>query len=108
GARRQPVADVVLVVGGDALQPADGDGFGLTLAIAALLDPAAPARRFTRPIAGPSQNPGQDVGLPVDELRVRVASRGNEPNVFGNGSVGRAGPLAIDDFVKIVGLRDIR
>ena len=35
-------------------------------------------------------------------------ARSNQPDVFGYGSVGRAGPLAIDDFVKIVGLRDIR
>src|SRR5262249_24082757 len=32
---------------------------------------------------------------------------GDQPDVFGNRRVGRAGPLAIDDFVKIVRRRNI-
>ena len=108
GARGETVADVVLEVGGDALQTADCDGFRLALAVAALLDPAAAARRLARPITGAAENAREDVGFPVDEVGVRVAAGRDQPDVLGDGGVGRARPLAIDDFVEIVGLRDIR
>ena len=54
----------VLVVGGNALEPADGDRFGLALFArdaVILLDAPAPARRLARPVASTSQNPGKYV-----------------------------------------------
>jgi rhodanese-related sulfurtransferase len=105
---RQQVADVALVVGGDALQAADRDRL---LALAAVrrfvLDAAAPTRRFAGAVAGAPEDAGKDVRHPVDHVGLAVAAGGDQANVFGNGRVGRACPLAIDDFVEIVGDADI-
>ena len=96
---RQPRRDVFLVVGGDALQPADRDRL--------LLDAAAPAGRLARAVAGAPEDPGKHVGLPVDHVGVAVAARRDQPDVFGNRRVRGAGPLAIDDLMKIVRRRNI-
>ena len=48
GICRQPIGDVVLVIGGDALQAADRDGLAV--------DAAAAARRLARAIAGAAEN----------------------------------------------------
>ena len=66
-ARGRQRGDVVLVVGGDALQPADRDRL--------LLDPAAAAGRLAGPVAGAPEDPREDVGLPVDHIGVGVAAR---------------------------------
>ena len=109
GRLREAVADVFLVIGGDALQPADRHRLGPDpRGVAALFDAAAPARGLARPVTGAAENPGENVGLPVDEVGVAVASCGDQPDVFGNCGVGGARPLTIDDFVEIVGVRDIR
>ena len=104
--------DVFLEIGGDALQPADrhrlGLGFVLAMFRRTLLDAATAARGLARPIARAAENARKDVRLPVDEIRVAVAAGGDQPDVFGNGGMGRTGPLTIDDFVEIVGMRDIR
>ncbi len=91
----QPLGDVFLVVGGDALQPADRDRL--------LLDAPAPAGRLAGAVAGAPENPGKHVGLPVDHVGVAVAARRDQPDVFGNGRMRGARPLAIDDLVKVVG-----
>ena len=96
---RHAVLDVVLEVGGDALQAADRDrGF---------LDAAAAAGRLARTIAGASQNSGKHIRFPVDHVGVAVAPISNQADIFGNGRVRGTGPLAIDHFVKVVGRRDI-
>src|SRR6185436_7849908 len=96
---------VVLVVGGDALQAADGDRLGLGLL--RFLDSSSSARRLTRAVAGAAQDPGKDVRLPVDHVGVGVTPCCDHPDVFGDGGVGRTGPLAIDDLVKVVGVTDV-
>src|SRR6185437_4075900 len=73
-----------------------------------LLDATAPARRLARTVARAAENPRKYVRLPVDEIRVAVAASGDQPDIFGNGRVGRARPLAIDDLVEIVGVSDVR
>src|SRR5207247_10202315 len=85
-----------------------GDGFGLSLAVTALLDPAAAAGGLARAIAGAAENAGKDIGFPVDEVRIAVAPGGDQADVFGNRGMGGARPLAIDDLVEIVGIGDIR
>ena len=96
GARdlRQIGCDVAAIVGGDAFQAADRDRLGF--------DPAAPAGGLARAIAGAPENAREDVRPPVDHERVGVAARCDEPDVFGNRGMGRARPLAIDDFVEVV------
>ena len=96
---RHAMLDVILEVGGDALQAADRDRI--------FLDAAAAARRLARTIAGASQNSGKHVRFPIDHVGVAVAPLGNQPDVFGNGRVCGAGPLAIDHFVKVVRRRDV-
>ena len=96
---RHPVLDVVLEVGGDALQAADRNR--------CFLDAAAAARRLARTIAGASQNSGKHIRFPVDHIGVAITPLGNQTDVFGNWRVSGAGPLAIDHFVKVVWRRDI-
>ena len=97
--RRQEPADVVFVVGGDALQAADRHRLRL--------DPHAPARRLARTIARAPQNPGEHVRMPVHHVGVGVAAGRDQANVFRHRRVRRAGPLAIDDLVEIVRVADV-
>ncbi len=97
---RQAVLDVVLEVGADALQPADGHRL--------LVHPAATAGRFAGTIANAPQDAGKDIRAPVDHVGIRVAAGGNQADVLGNGGVGRAGPLTIHDLVEIVVAADVR
>src|SRR5262249_55484227 len=92
----------LLQVRGDSLQPADRDRLGLGEVL--VLDAAAPAGGLAGAIAGASQDSGENVRLPVDEIRVAVAAGGDSSDVFGNRCVGRTRPLAIDDFMKVIGL----
>ena len=71
------------------------------------LDPAAPAGGLAGPVAGAPEDAGEDIGFPVDEVGVGVAAGRDQADVLGDWGVGRAGPLAIDDFVKVVGIADI-
>ncbi len=52
------------MVGGDAFQAADGDGF--------VFDTAASAGGLARAVAGTTENSWEYVGLPVDHVRVGV------------------------------------
>ncbi len=96
---RHAMFDVVLEVGGNALQTADCNR--------RFLDAAATARRLTRTIAGASQNSGKHIRFPVDHIGVAITPVGDQTNVFGNWRVSGAGPLAIDDFMKVVWRRNI-
>ena len=98
--------EALFPVGGDALQSADRDRLGL--AAAAFLDATAPARRFAGTIAGAPEDSREHVRRPVDHVRVGIAPGRDQADVFGHRGVGRAGPLAIDDFVEVVGDRDVR
>ena len=90
---------VVAMIGGDALQAADRDRL--------CFDAAAAARRLARPVADAAENAGKDVRLTVDQVGVRELTLRDEPDVFGNVGVGRTGPLAIDDAVKVVRISGI-
>ena len=92
--RRHEGPDVLLVVGRHALEPADGHRL--------LLDPSATAGRLAGPVAGPPQDAGEDVRLPVDHVGVIVPAIGDQADVFRHGRVGRAGPLAVDYLVIVV------
>ena len=59
---RQPGRDVVLVVGGHALQAADRDRL--------VLDPPAPAGRLAGTVANAAQDAWKHVGLAVDDVGV--------------------------------------
>ena len=87
------------MIGGDALQTADRDRFGF--------DAAASARRLAGPIADAAENAGKDVRFTVDQIGLRELSLRDEPDVFGNVGMGRAGPLAIDDAMKVIRISGI-
>src|SRR6202035_354149 len=67
---RHAVLDVVLEIGGDALQPADRDR--------RFLDAAAAARGLARPIAGASENARKHVRSPIDHVGVAIAAFGDQ------------------------------
>ncbi len=97
---RQAASDVFLVVGGDALQAADGDGL--------VLDPSAPAGGLAGPVAGAPEDAGEDIGVPVHHIGVAVAAGGDQANVFRDRRMGWTGPLAVDNLVEIGGVGNVR
>src|SRR5690606_3331808 len=107
-ALRQPRPDVLLEVGGHALEPADRHRLGATPGDFRVLDATAPAGRFTGPVAGPAENAGENVGPPVDHVRIGVAPLRDQADVFGNWGVCRTCPLAIDDLVEVSWIANIR
>ena len=93
---RLPIASVV---GCNALEAADGNGF--------FIHPPAPAGRLAGPVADAAQDAGKDVAFTVDHVGIVETALGDQSYVFGNISMGRAAPLAIDDLMEIVGIRSI-
>ena len=100
GSLGQEMADLPFEVGGDPLEPADGYGF-------VTLQPPAPAGGLAGTIAGAAQDAGEDVGLPVEHVGVGVTPLGDQADVLRHVGVRRAGPLAIDDLVEVVGISGI-
>ena len=99
GARGSTARHVVAMIGGDALQAADRDRL--------CFDASAAARRLARAIADAAENAGKDVRLTVDQVGLRELSLRDEPDVFGNVGMGRAGPLAIDYAMIVVRISSI-
>ena len=97
---REIGADVVAQIGGHALETADGDGRAVNA--------TASAGGLAGAIAGSSQNAGKDVGLAVEQIRFRVPSLRDEPEVFRDVRVRGAGPLAVHYLVVVVGRAHIR
>jgi hypothetical protein len=99
GALGSSAGDVVPVVGGDALQPADRHRL--------LLDPAAAAGRLAGPVADAAQDAREHIGLAVHHVGLGELALGDQADVFGNIGVRRTGPLAIHDPMKIIRFRSI-
>src|SRR5665647_498202 len=95
----QPRGDVVLEIGGHALEPADRHRL--------VLDAHAPAGRLARTVAGAPENSRKHVRFPIDHVGVGIAARRDQPDIFRNGCVGWTGPLAIDHLVEIVRRSDV-
>ena len=91
--------NLVTVIGGDALQPADRDGLAVNA--------AAAARRFARAVARAPQNPGKNVGLPIEDIRIVEPALRDHPDVLRDVRVGRTGPLAIHDAVVVIRMTDV-
>src|ERR1041385_7829634 len=89
----QPVLDVVLVVGGDALEAADRHRL--------ILDAHAPAGRLAGAVAGAPEDPREHIGAPIDHVGVGVAAVRDQADVFGDRGVRRACPLAVHDLVEV-------
>lgn len=98
--RRHARRDVVLEVGGDALQAADRHRL--------FLDAAAPAGRLARSVAGAPEHARKHVGLPVDHVGVGIPPVCDQPDIFGNGCMRRAGILAVDHLVEVLRVGNVR
>src|SRR5499426_3744304 len=96
----QAGADVVLVVGRHALEPADRHRL--------VLHAYAAARWFARTVAGAPEDSREHVGFPVDHIGVAIAAFGDQPDILGNRRVRRTRPLAIHHLVEIVRARNVR
>src|ERR1700748_349354 len=94
----QPRGDVVFVDGGDSLETADRDRF--------VFDAHAPAGRLTGAVASASEDSRKHVRAPIDHVGVFVTPVRDQTDVFWNGRMRRARPLAIDDFMKVLWRRD--
>ena len=99
GGFRQAIPDVAFPVGGDAFEAADGDRL--------LLQAATPASGLARPVAGSSQNSWKDVRFPVDEIGAVMVAIRDAANVFGDRRMRRAGPLTVNHFVEVIGMRKV-
>ena len=71
-------------------------------------DAATPARWLARTIACATQDAGKDIAFPIHHVGVVETPLGDQTDVFGYGGMGRAGPLAIDDLVKVRRVRHVR
>ncbi len=96
---RQQGLDVLLPVGRDPLQPADGDRL--------LLEASPPAGGLARAVAGAAEDAGKDVRLPVDQIGAVMVALRDPADVFRDRRVSRAGPLAVDDLMVIVRIGDV-
>ena len=94
--------DVVLIVGGHALQAADCHRLLAAAGQVLVLHPATAARRFARAVAGAAQNSGEDVRLPVEHIGVGKAAMRDHPDIFRHWRMGGTGPLAIHNFMEVV------
>ena len=59
------------------------------------------SRRFAGAVASASKHARKNVGNPINHVGVAVSALTDHSNVLGNGGVGGASPLTIDDFVEI-------
>ncbi len=98
--------NVVLEVGGDALQPANCDRLRTRDLVFLNATPAAGG--FARAVASTSKDPGEDIRMPIDHVGIRVTPGGDQSDVFGHRGVGRTRPLTVHDAMKVVGTTDIR
>ena len=80
------------VVGADPFQAADRHCL--------LFHPAAAAGRFAGPVADPAKNTGEDIGMPVQQIRFIVALFADETDILRHLGMGRAGILTIYDLMK--------
>ena len=99
GNRRQQIGDFSSMIRRDALQTANRH----RLAVQA---PAA-ASGLARPVASAPQNRREDVRLPVQHIGLCVTAQCDQPDIFRHIGVRRTGPLAIDDFMKVVRISDV-
>src|ERR1700722_7644283 len=87
------------MVGGNSFEATDGHGL--------VFNPDASTRGFTGAIADATENSGEYIRRPIDHVSVGVAALGDEPGVLRDIRMRRTSPLAIYDFVKVIGVPSI-
>ena len=88
------------MVSRNALQSANGNRL--------FVKPGSSACWLAWTVTGSTENSRKNVGMTVDEVSVIDPSLGDKPNIFGHVGVSRTSPLAIHDFMEVVGILDIR
>ena len=88
------IDDFAPMVGGSSLQAADGDGL-------AVFEAAAAAGRLAGAIACASQNRGEHIRFAIEHVGVGETPLRDQADIFGDIRVGRARPLAVDNFMVI-------
>jgi hypothetical protein len=91
---RKSIPDVGFVVCGNSLESTDGHGL--------FFNAASTAGWLARAVTGSTQNPWENIGLPIDHISIRIALLSDKSDVFGNWSVSGAGPLTINYFMKVI------
>ena len=97
--QRETIRDVRFIVSGNSFQSTYGDRF--------FFDSSASARRLAGTIASASEDAGEYIRLSVDHIGIGIALLGYQAYVFGDRGVGGTGPLAVDYFMKVIGIGDI-
>ena len=87
------------MIGRNSFQSAYCDWLGDSL----VFDPATPASRFARSIADAPEDTRKHVRFPVEHIGIAEFALGDKAYVRRNVGMSGTCPLAIDDFVKIVG-----
>ena len=95
----QTVANVVFVVGRDSFQAANSHRL--------LLYACAPARWLAGAVARATENSRKDIRAPVDHVRVGIPAVCNQTDIFRDGRMCRASPLAVHHLVEVVRLRNV-
>ena len=87
------------MIGRNAFQSTNGDWL--------VFDTTASTCGLARTIANATEDAGKDVGFAVDEVRLAEVALSDQAYVFGYIRVCGAGPLTIDDAMKIVGIASL-
>ena len=85
--------DLALEISGYSLEPANCNWF--------CLDASAATRGLARPVTSSTQNTREDVGIPIDHIRVGISSSRNQADIFWDWRMRRTGILAIYNLMKI-------
>jgi hypothetical protein len=95
----QKSGDIVAQIGRDPLEAAYGHRL--------LLDATPPASRLAGAVAYAPENSREHIRLTIHQVGLGEAALGNQSDVLRNIGVSRAGPLAINDSMVVVGIRSI-
>ncbi len=96
---RQPITDVITVIGGDPFQPADRHRL--------VFHTPAATRRLAGTIADSPQNCREHIRFPVQHIGLGKLALRDQANIVRHVGVRRASPLAVDNFVEVLRLGGI-
>jgi hypothetical protein len=92
------VFDIAFIIGSHALKAADGYRFFF------LSQAASATGRLAGSVAGTAQDAGEHIRFPVDHVGVGITLGSDKPDVFGYGSMRRAGILTVYDLMEVFGI----
>ena len=99
GRLREEFSDIVAQICRDPLQSADRDGLSI--------DAGTAARGLARAVTGAAKDAGEDVRLPVEQIRLGESPLRDQPNVFGHVRVCGTRELAVDNLMVVFRIVDV-